>query len=452
MRKIALPDVFNPTSDEDYLKGAIETANWIKKHEVNDENGRHWAVNCQEGKTPDEVEQTYLSNRTLYSGAAGIGFFFVQLYEVTNEVQYLEEAKAGLEFLIRTYDPELSIKPGLHTGTAGEGFLALILHEKTGEKRFFDHAVRIAKDIYEKSIKEVTNEGLRIHWKSLYDYMGDGSVVSYWIRIARLTGDDTYLSYAKISLDSILDLRVEDDEDTIHWNLINVHNYFPEVPDNGIIANFAHGTAGIVYLLTLYYDATKDEKYLHLAERGINFLEKIAVRDENSQIIPYIYLPDGDKPYDVFYLSLCHGPVGSAVVYRKLYKVTGKEKYLDGYRKFNQALINAGVPEKRSRGYWNHCICCGTSGFLLHFITEPELVPGQVNISLAARTANTILHDAYVDDNGRRWYDAWTRVKPWDVDSNLGLFVGDAGNASALLSLYAKNKGIKITTLPEFEV
>ena len=416
MRKIALPDVFNPTSDEDYLKGAIETANWIKKHEVNDENGRHWAVNCQEGKTPDEVEQTYLSNRTLYSGAAGIGFFFVQLYEVTNEVQYLEEAKAGLEFLIRTYDPELSIKPGLHTGTAGEGFLALILHEKTGEKRFFDHAVRIAKDIYEKSIKEVTNEGLRIHWKSLYDYMGDGSVVSYWIRIARLTGDDTYLSYAKISLDSILDLRVEDDEDTIH------------------------------------YDASKDEKYLHLAERGINFLEKIAVRDENSQIIPYIYLPDGDKPYDVFYLSLCHGPVGSAVVYRKLYKVTGKEKYLDGYRKFNQALINAGVPEKRSRGYWNHCICCGTSGFLLHFITEPELVPGQVNISLAARTANTILHDAYVDDNGRRWYDAWTRVKPWDVDSNLGLFVGDAGNASALLSLYAKNKGIKITTLPEFEV
>jgi hypothetical protein len=75
-----------------------------------------------------------------------------------------------------------------------------------------------------------------------------------------------------------------------------------------------------------------------------------------------------------------------------------------------------------------------------------------VNVTLAARTANTILHDAYVDDNGRRWYDAWTRVKPWDVDSNLGLFIGDAGNASALLSLYAKNKGIKITALPEFEL
>ncbi|MBO7449977.1 MAG: hypothetical protein J6U54_06365, partial [Clostridiales bacterium] len=89
--------------------------------------------------------------------------------------------------------------------------------------------------------------------------------------------------------------------------------------------------------------------------------------------------------------------------------------------------------------------------FLLHFLTDPDLIPGQINHTLAARTANSILHDAFVDENGRRWYDAWTRVTPWDVDSNLGLFIGDSGNASALLSLYAKNKGIKITTLPEFE-
>lgn len=451
MRRIALLNVFNPTSEEDYLTGAVETAKWIKKHEINDENGRHWAVNCQEGKSPDLVESTYLSNRTLYSGAAGIGFFFVQLYEVTGEEQYLDEAKAGLSFLINTYAPELSAKPGIHTGTAGEGLLALILYEKTGEEQYLQHAVRIADDIYDQSIKEDTSDGLRIHWNGLFDYMGDGSAASYWIRIFKLTGEDKYLSYAKICLDSILSLRIEDDVDTIHWNLLNVHDYFPEVPDNGVIANFAHGTSGIVYLLTLYYEASHDETYLRFAERGIHYLEKIAVRDEDSEIIPYIYLPDEDRAYEVFYLSLCHGPVGSAVVYRKLYKVTGDEKYHDGYRRFNQALIKAGVPEKRSRGYWNHCICCGTSGILLHFLTEPELVPGQTNISLAARTANTILHDAYEDENGRRWYDAWTRVKPWDVDSNLGLFIGDAGNASALLSLYAKNKGIKITTLPEFE-
>ena len=290
MRRIALPNVFNPTSEEDYLKGAIETANWIKKHEINDENGRHWAVNCQEGKSQDHVESTYLSNRTLYSGAAGIGFFFVQLYEVTGEEKYLEEAKAGLSFLINTYEPELSGKPGVHTGTAGEGFLALVLYDKTGEKEYLAHAVRIADDIFEQSVKEETENGLRIHWHGLFDYMGDGSAASYWIRIAKVTGEDKYLSYAKNCLDSILDLRIEDDADTIHWNLLNVHDYFSEVPDNGVIANFAHGTSGIVYLLTLYYEATKDESYLRFAERGVNYLEKIAVRDDDSAIIPYIYL------------------------------------------------------------------------------------------------------------------------------------------------------------------
>lgn len=447
MRRIALPNIFNPTSIEDYLNGAIETARWIKSHEINDNNGRHWPVSIKQANNGGALIKTYLNDRTLYSGAAGISFFFIQLYEVTGNAEYLDEAKAGAEYLINTYDPELSIKPGLHTGTAGEGFLALTLYNKTNEKRYLDHAIRIADNIYDKAIKE----GDLIHWKGLYDYMGDGSVALYWIKIFKITGDNKYLDFAKQALESILALRIEDDENTIHWSLLNVHDYFSEVPDSGVIANFAHGTSGIVYLLTLLYEATNAPAYLRYAERGINYLEKIAIKDEDSSIIPYIYLPDSEEPYDVYYLGLCHGPVGSSVVYRKLFKITGDEKYLEGYRRFNQALIKAGVPEKRSRGYWNHCICCGASGFLLHFLTDPDLIPGQINHTLAARTANSILHDAFVDENGRRWYDAWTRVTPWDVDSNLGLFVGDSGNASALLSLYAKNKGIKISTLPEFE-
>ena len=448
MRRIALPDIFNPTSAEDYLNGAIETAKWIKNHEINDGKGRHWPVSIKQAEADGDVIKTYLNDRTLYSGAAGIGFFFIQLYEVTGNSEYLEEAKAGAEYLINTYDPELSIKPGLHTGTAGEGFLALNLYDKTSDKKYLDHAIRIANDIYEKGIKE--ND--LIHWKGLYDYMGDGSVAVYWIRLYKITGDSKFLDYAKKVLDSILALRIEDDANTIHWSLLNIHNFFPEVPDSGVIANFAHGTSGIVYLLTILYEATNEPEYLRYAERGINYLEKIAIKDEDSSIIPYLYLPDGQDPFNVYYLGLCHGPVGSAVVYRKLYKVTGDQKYLEGYKRFNRALIKAGVPEKRSRGYWNHCICCGESGFLLHFLTDSDLIPGGINQALAARTANDILHDAFVDEKGRRWYDAWTRVTPWDVDSNLGLFIGDAGNASALLSLYAKNKGIKITTLPEFEV
>lgn len=441
-----IPGIFKVTDTEDYLEAAKQTASWISAHKVTDEHGTSWAVSCREGKSGDEVETTYLSNRTLYSGASGIGFFFLRLYEATGDKKYLEEAEAGAEYLISSYDPSLSIKPGLHTGTSGEGFFLINLYRKTNKKEYLDHAVRIADDIYSKATKE---DG-KISWNGLYDYMGNGSAVTYWIYVYNETSEARFLDHAKLSIDSILDLRIEDSEDTIHWHLLNVHDYFKEVPDNGIVANFAHGTSGIVYLLAQYYEASGDKTYLDYAVKGVNFLEKIAVKDDDSSIIPYIYLPDGDKPYDVYYLSLCHGPVGSAVVFKKLFKLTGDERYLEWIKRLNNALIKAGVPEKRSSGYWNNCICCGSSGILLHFISTDELLPGNANISLARRTANKLINDAYIDEQGRRWYDAWTRVKPWDVDSNLGLYIGDAGNASALLSLYASIKEIKLTELPEF--
>ena len=83
--KIEIPGIFKTTDTEDYLKAAVETAKWISAHKVTDEHGTTWEVSCAEGKTPDQVEATYLSNRTLYSGSAGIGFFFIQLYEVTGD-------------------------------------------------------------------------------------------------------------------------------------------------------------------------------------------------------------------------------------------------------------------------------------------------------------------------------------------------------------------------------
>ena len=444
--KIEIPGIFKTTDTEDYLKAAVETAKWISAHKVTDEHGTTWAVSCAEGKTPDQVEAAYLSNRTLYSGSAGIGFFFIQLYEVTGDRKYLEEAEVGAKYLVDSYDPELSIKPGLHTGTSGEGFFLINLYRKTNKAEYLEQAVRIADDIYAKGSK--TNG--RITWPGLYDYMGNGSAATYWIYVYNETKEERFKDYAKICIDSLLDLKIEDDEDTIHWDIISVHKFFPEVPD-GIVANFAHGTSGIVYLLLQYYEVSGDRTYLDIALKGVNYLDKIAVKDEDSSIIPYIYIPNSDTPFNVYYLSLCHGPVGTAVVFRKLYKLTGDEKYLEWVRRLNNALIKAGVPEKRSAGYWNNCICCGTSGILLHFFRNTDGLTGNAGITLARRTANKLVNDAYVDGNGRRWYDAWTRVKPWDVDSNLGLYVGDSGNASALLTLYAQIRGLDITQLPEFE-
>lgn len=437
--------LFQPVKTEDYLEAAIKTAEYIQKNEIKAARGKYWTLSGSGEKEQDEVESAFLSNRSLYAGAAGIGYFFIQLYEVTKDQKWLEEAKEAAEYLIDSYDKSVSNKPGLHAGAAGEGLFLYLLYDKVADERYTKQALVIAEDIYASAKKD--EQGL--HWESLFDVMGDGGAILYWLKVAERTKEDKYIRYAKEALDSILKLSKEFDEESIYWNLLDPHDFFDELPAGGIVPNFAHGTAGIVYLLTKYYEATKEKDYLNKAIKGFQFLKKIAVKKDDSVIVPYLYFGDREETNDIFYLGFCHGPVGDAITASELYKVTGEKEYLDFYIGLTNALIEAGVPEKRSTGYWNDCICCGSAGVLLHFTKAAER--DEKYLEYAKKTAEKSINDAYKDRDGYRWYNPWTRVKPWDVQSHLGLFVGAAGSASALLFLYAKETNKTITPIYEYQ-
>lgn len=252
------------------------------------------------------------------------------------------------------------------------------------------------------------------------------------------------------ALDAILSLKKEGSDNTIYFELFDPSNFFDGVPKGGVVPNFAHGTAGIVYLLTKYYEATQDEEYLTYAKQGFEFIKSIANNTENASIVPYLYFKGEENKYDVSYLGFCHGPVGDGIAVRELYKATKDEVYLDFYKRLTEALIEAGVPYKRSSGYWNNCICCGASGVLLHFIEAVKLTGSQEYQDIANQLAHKLLNDAYKDGDGKRWYDAWTRVKPWDVDAHIGLYVGTSGNASTLLTYYANKTNKEITPIFEY--
>ena len=72
------------------------------------------------------------------------------------------------------------------------------------------------------------------------------------------------------------------------------------------------------------------------------------------------------------------------------------------------------------------------------------------NMKLAKETAIKLIGDAFKDDKGVRWYNAWTRLIPWNVDAHLGLYMGATGSASALLSLYGKLENVAVTPIFEY--
>jgi hypothetical protein len=121
------------------------------------------------------------------------------------------------------------------------------------------------------------------------------------------------------------------------------------------------------------------------------------------------------------------------------------------FRRLSNALRKADVASKRSPGYWNDCVCCGAAGVLLHFISGYQLTGDEQYQSYGRLIADKLIGDSYRDERGTRWYNAWTRVIPWNVDSHLGLYIGAAGEASALLSLYAALEGKQISGLYEFQ-
>jgi len=438
--------IFKKNEKEDYLAAALEVEKWLRAYEVKKKYGKAWAISSGAGSAKGDQLANTMTDRSIYSGAAGVGFFYIQLYKITGEEKYLEDARQAAEYLIGTYAEANGRKPGIHGGITGEGLFTEELFQITGDVKYRNYAIKVGDDAYTNADKT----GGFIKWDGITDYMGDGSVIAYWLMLAEITGDDKYKKYAKQFLDYIITFANENEDGTAYWNLLDIHNYFQELPPEGIVPNFAHGTAGIVYLLTLYYESTKEGSYLELAKKGFRFLENIAVRGASSAIVPYLYWPKTKEHFDVFYLSLCHGPVGDAVVAKELYKATNEEHYLAFYKKFSNALVEAGVTYKRSPGYWNDCICCGSSGVLLHFVDGYKLTKDVFYKETARKIADKLIGDAFRNKEGIRWYNAWTRVMPWNVDAHIGLYMGSAGAASALLSLYGALEGITIPQISEF--
>ena len=84
--------IYKKNSAEDYLNSAIEVAKWIKQYEVKKPVGKSWKISSGAGTNDGDALANQMTDRSIYSGAAGVGFFFLQLYEVTGNKEYFDEA------------------------------------------------------------------------------------------------------------------------------------------------------------------------------------------------------------------------------------------------------------------------------------------------------------------------------------------------------------------------
>lgn len=395
MAKLITPEIFQKNTAEDYLKAAIDTAEWIDTLAIKTEYGRIWQA-LPEGQDGYREDVPLFTPKSMYDGSAGIGIFFIRLYEATGDTRWLTEAeeaaahiistKVGVEWYQTTLHSEVKgIIPvpgwaaGPYNGPVGEAYFLEDLYQVTGKQEYRDYVLYVADVLLEAAVTD--ERGL--HWSDQEDITADG---------------------------------------------------------------------GFIVFLDILYRKTGIKKYLELAKEGLTYAMNIAVGDETGRLIPYQDHPVTGPTYDKYYLSTCHGPVGSTLAFRELYEITGEEIYRNWTIELSRGIVRAGAPEKHSWGFWNcQCQCCGTAGILEHFAAMYEYTREKEFYDYMIRTADVMLSDSDHRTPGlRTWYDSWWRTIPTRVVSYPGLYVGVAGCASSLLRTYAALTGKKLTNLYEY--
>lgn len=395
MAKLITPEIFQKNTAEDYLKAAIDTAEWIDTLAIKTEYGRIWQA-LPEGQDGYREDVPLFAPKSMYDGSAGIGIFFIRLYEATGDTRWLTEAEEAAAHIIATKVGVEWYQTTLHSEVKGiipvPGWAAGPYNGPVGEAYFLE-------DLYQ------------------------------------VTGKQAYRDYVLYVADVLLEAAVTD-ERGLHWS-----------DQEDITAD-----GGFIVFLDILYRKTGIKKYLELAKEGLTYAMNIAVGDETGRLIPYQDHPVTGPMYDKYYLSTCHGPVGSTLAFRELYEITREEIYRNWTIELSRGIVRAGAPEKHSWGFWNcQCQCCGTAGILEHFAAMYEYTGEKEFYDYMIRTADVMLSDSDHRTPGlRTWYDSWWRTIPTRVVSYPGLYVGVAGCASSLLRTYAALTGKKLTNLYEY--
>lgn len=402
-------------SEPGYLDVAKQAAQWIRKSAIKTERGVVWLADPTDRETVEA---------SLYTGTPGVILFFIEAYHATGDKTYLQDARAGADqLLVAMVDQKES---GLYVGLAGIGFALEETFQATHDQRYRDGAIQCAQTISKRAIK--TGKG--VEWSDTTDIIsGSAGIGLFLLYAARQLQQPALVDLAAQAGQRLIELG-QADASGLKWAM--------SPSFKRLMPNFSHGTAGIAYFLATLYQETKRKEFLDTALAGAKYLLAVAKTDGDVCLI-FHNEPDGR---DLYYLGWCHGPVGTARLFYRLYQVTGDRTWMDWVKKSARALVRSGIPEKQTPGFWNNVSqCCGSAGVAEFFLSLAGITRDRTYLEFAKRVTANLLARATRDANGARWVQAEHRVKPDLLIAQTGYMQGAAGIGMLLLRMHEFERG-----------
>ena len=400
-----------------YTDEIEQVARWIRASAVQTEDGTTWpAVPCD----------TKTINNTLYSGTPGVVLFFLEAFHATGDQDFLEDARQGADYLLSTLDKEKGA--GLYVGLSGIGYCLEETYRSTKEKKYRQGVVRCLDILEEWAEEEVKG----IQWGETTDIIsGNAGTGLFLLYLAEGWEEESVLAMAGHVGERLLEVAIPA-EKGIKWAMD------PEYPR--LMPNFSHGTAGIAYFLASLYQKTNDQKFLDGALAGAQYLKSVAETDEDGCLI-FHHEPEGE---DLFYLGWCHGPVGTARLFYRLFQIDQEQEWMDWAERGARAVLKSGIPDREVPGFWNNVgVCCGSAGVAEFFLSLFQVTQKREYLDFAKKLTAQIMDKATQDENGMHWVQAEHRSRPEFLQAQTGLMQGAAGIGLWLLRWEEYEKGQK---------
>ena len=418
------------------LDAARRAARWIQSTRIETADGITW---------PPKPASPERHGPSLYYGAPGVVLFHLELFHATGDKEWLDEARAGADQMIAGLaDLRASRGAGFYTGVAGSAFVLEEVRRATGENRYREAAQRAVSWIHQDAAVLDGGAG----WPGRADapkesavndiISGSAGIGLLLLWVHRRAGDPDSRRLAAEAGRLLVERGRPAGDGGLKWD------YAPGA--ERLYPNFSHGTAGIAYFLATLYEATGDREFLEAAQRGAVYLQSVAAPDREGFNI-FHHTPGGR---DLFYLGWCHGPVGTSRLFYRLAEMTGDEHWMDLTQRSARALLESGIPEQRTPGFWNNVgQCGGNAGVGEYFAALYRSLPdgdgdGDVQQDkrayrhMAKRVGeDTLQRAAKTDGDGLKWVHAEHRTMTDHLLAQTGFMQGAAGVGTFLLHLDA---------------